>query len=43
MATYILMHGTWYDGWCWKHTASHLRGQGHEVFRCFSCFSVILV
>jgi pimeloyl-ACP methyl ester carboxylesterase len=32
MATYVLIHGAWHGGWCWKRTARLLRAQGHEVY-----------
>jgi len=32
MAVYVLIHGAWHGGWCWKRAASRLRGQGHEVY-----------
>ncbi len=32
MATYILVHGAWHGGWCYRETAAALRGQGHQVF-----------
>jgi len=32
MTTYVLVHGAWHGGWCWKRVAPLLRTQGHEVF-----------
>jgi pimeloyl-ACP methyl ester carboxylesterase len=32
MATYVLVHGAWHGGWCWKRVAPLLRAAGHEVF-----------
>ena len=32
MTTYLLIHGAWHGGWCWKHVARLLRTAGHEVF-----------
>ena len=32
MASYVLVHGAWHGGWCWKRTARLLRAQGHEVY-----------
>ncbi|BBM04113.1 alpha/beta hydrolase family protein [Microbulbifer sp. GL-2] len=32
MATFVLVHGAWQGGWCWKRAASLLRKAGHEVF-----------
>lgn len=31
MATYVLVHGAWHGGWCWKRVAKLLRDAGHEV------------
>ncbi len=31
MATYVLVHGAWHGGWCWRETASALRAAGHTV------------
>jgi pimeloyl-ACP methyl ester carboxylesterase len=32
MATYVLVHGLWHGGWCWRRVAPLLREAGHEVF-----------
>jgi pimeloyl-ACP methyl ester carboxylesterase len=32
MATYVLVHGGWHGGWCWKKIVPLLRAHGHEVF-----------
>ncbi len=32
MATYVLVHGAWHGGWCWKRTTQLLRAKGHTVF-----------
>ena len=32
MITYILVHGAWHGGWCYKHIAKQLRAKGHEVY-----------
>lgn len=32
MATYVLVHGAWHGGWCWKKVTPLLRARGHEVF-----------
>ncbi len=32
MASYVLIHGAWHGGWCWKRVARLLRAQGHEVY-----------
>ena len=29
--TYVLVHGAWHGGWCWKEVAEGLRGMGHRV------------
>jgi hypothetical protein len=31
MTTYVLVHGGWHGGWCWKKVAPLLRAAGHEV------------
>ncbi|SEG97680.1 Alpha/beta hydrolase family protein [Nonomuraea solani] len=31
MTTYVLVHGAWHGGWCWRHVAARLREAGHEV------------
>ncbi len=32
MATYVLVHGVWHGGWCWKKVMPRLRSAGHEVY-----------
>ena len=32
MATFILVHGAFHGGWCWRETVVHLRAGGHDVF-----------
>ena len=32
MANFLLVHGAWHGGWCWKKVLPLLRHQGHEVF-----------
>lgn len=32
MVTYLLVHGAWHGGWCWRRVAPLLRGAGREVF-----------
>lgn len=32
MANFILVHGSWHGGWCWKKLAPLLRAAGHEVY-----------
>jgi pimeloyl-ACP methyl ester carboxylesterase len=28
---FVLVHGTWHGGWCWKWVAERLRAEGHRV------------
>ena len=32
MATFVLVHGAWHGGWCWRDVRAILRARGHEVF-----------
>ena len=32
MTTFVLVHGAWHGGWCWRLIAPLLRRAGHEVF-----------
>ena len=32
MSTFVLLHGGWHGGWCWRKVAERLRHAGHEVF-----------
>lgn len=32
MATYVLVHGSWHGGWCWKKVTPLLRAAGHRVY-----------
>ena len=32
MATFVLVHGSRYGGWCWKPLSALLRAAGHEVY-----------
>ena len=32
MSTFVLVHGAWHGGWCWREVAALLRAQGHLVF-----------
>jgi pimeloyl-ACP methyl ester carboxylesterase len=32
MATFVLVHGAWHGGWCWRRVARLLVRDGHEVF-----------
>ena len=29
--TFVLVHGAWHGGWCWKRVADILRSRGHSV------------
>ena len=31
-APFVLVHGAWLGGWCWKKVTPLLRAAGHEVF-----------
>jgi pimeloyl-ACP methyl ester carboxylesterase len=31
MATFVLVHGGWHGGWCWRKVTPLLRAAGHEV------------
>jgi pimeloyl-ACP methyl ester carboxylesterase len=31
LATYMLVHGAWHGGWCWRDVASELTAAGHTV------------
>ncbi len=31
MATYVLLHGAFMGGWCWRDVAARLRAAGHDV------------
>jgi pimeloyl-ACP methyl ester carboxylesterase len=30
--TYVLVHGAWHGGWCWRRVSDPLRAAGHRVF-----------
>ena len=32
MATFVLVHGAWHGGWCWKKVVPLLRAAGHEIY-----------
>ena len=32
MATFVLVHGAWHGGWCWRDVKAVLRDNGHTVF-----------
>src|SRR5215211_5857359 len=31
MATFVLVHGAWHGGWCWRKLTPLLRAAGHEA------------
>ncbi|MGA8749559.1 MAG: alpha/beta fold hydrolase [Pseudolabrys sp.] len=30
--TFVLVHGAWHGGWCWRRVADRLGARGHRVF-----------
>jgi pimeloyl-ACP methyl ester carboxylesterase len=30
--TFVLVHGAWHGGWCWRRVAELLQKRGHTVF-----------
>src|SRR3954453_13715244 len=30
--TFVLIHGAWHGGWCWRHVADLLEAKGHKVY-----------
>jgi pimeloyl-ACP methyl ester carboxylesterase len=32
MANFVLVHGAWHGGWCWRRVVDALRAQGHRAF-----------
>ena len=32
LKTFVLAHGSWHGGWCWKRVAHRLREKGHAVY-----------
>ncbi|HEY0822724.1 MAG TPA: alpha/beta hydrolase [Ramlibacter sp.] len=32
MANFVLVHGAWHGGWCWRRVVDALQAQGHRVF-----------
>lgn len=32
LRTFVLVHGAWHGGWCWRSVADVLRAHGHRVF-----------
>jgi len=31
-ATFVLVHGAWHGGWCWRDVVSRLTARGHTVY-----------
>ena len=31
-STFVLVHGAWHGGWCWRRVSDLLEQQGHKVF-----------
>ena len=32
MSTYVLVHGAFHGGWCWRRVVDRLRASGQEVY-----------
>ena len=32
MVTFVLAHGAWHGGWCWRRLTPLLRRAGHDLF-----------
>ena len=32
MATFVLVHGAWFGGWCWQKVIPFLEEASHEVY-----------
>src|SRR3984885_1259783 len=30
--TFVLVHGAWHGGWCWRRVSDRLHAAGHDVF-----------
>src|SRR5712691_4183158 len=30
--TFVLVHGAWHGGWCWRRVADLLQARGHKVY-----------
>jgi hypothetical protein len=37
--TFVLVHGAWHGGWCWKKLTPLLQDRGHRVRRWLACAS----
>jgi pimeloyl-ACP methyl ester carboxylesterase len=37
MTTFVLVHGAFHGGWCWRRVARRLRASGHRVFAPTLC------
>ncbi|MDH4172441.1 MAG: alpha/beta hydrolase, partial [Betaproteobacteria bacterium] len=31
-STFVLVHGAWHGGWCWRRVAERLQKPGHRVY-----------
>jgi hypothetical protein len=31
VATFVLVHGAWHGGWCWRRVVPRLRAAGHDA------------
>src|ERR1700751_3053516 len=31
-STFVLVHGAWHGGWCWRRVSDLLEAKGHKVF-----------
>src|SRR5665213_2340899 len=31
-SVFVLVHGAWHGGWCWRRVADRLTARGHRVF-----------
>ena len=32
LKTFVLIHGAWHGGWCWRRVSDLLEKKGHKVF-----------
>jgi len=32
LRTFVLVHGAWHGGWCWRRVTDVLRARGHKIF-----------